>query len=158
MPSGAGDGNDPGPFRTEQGRHEEGREGEVTEVVGTELEFKPIDSLAVRWGHHPGVVDEEVDDLMIRRDVCGELPDGGEWNKIQWTNFQGGARSHGQDVLVGPVGFPQVAGGHDRVTTMLRQRPGRLKTQSPVGAGHYRQPSRLIRNVAGRPGHELSFR
>ena len=61
--------------RRKQFRHNEVREEEVADVVRAELQLKTVDGLLVRRRHHGCVVDEDVDRLRPREDLCGSLAD-----------------------------------------------------------------------------------
>ena len=61
--------------RRKQFRHDEVREEEVADVVRAELQLETIDGLLVRRCHHGRIVDEDVDGLGPREDLCGRLAD-----------------------------------------------------------------------------------
>jgi hypothetical protein len=53
--------DDPGPRPRQQPRQKEAREGEVSEMIGTELQFESIPGREpLRHAHHPGAVHEQV--------------------------------------------------------------------------------------------------
>ena len=56
-----------------QFRHDQVREEEVTNMIRAELQLETINGLLVRRRHHGRVVDENVDGLGPREDLCGRL-------------------------------------------------------------------------------------
>ena len=58
-----------------QFRHDQVREEEVADVVRAELRLEAVDSVLVRRRHDGRVVDDDVDRLRPREDLCGCLAD-----------------------------------------------------------------------------------
>jgi hypothetical protein len=72
--AGAGHCHHPGGVGGEQGREQAGGERPVPEVVHPELQLESVVSAEFGGGHHAGVVDQDVDGLVARRDGRGGDP------------------------------------------------------------------------------------
>ena len=69
--------------RSEQFRHDQVREEEVTNMIRAELQLETIDGLLVRCGHHGRVVDENVDGLGPRENLGGRFADLGLRTEVE---------------------------------------------------------------------------
>ena len=68
---------------SDQRRHEQVGEQEVAEVVRAELQLETIDRAVERRRHHAGVVDEEVDSIVVFADPRREFPDACQRRQVE---------------------------------------------------------------------------
>jgi hypothetical protein len=118
-----------------QQRHEVGRQGEVAEIVGAELQLEAIrGGLPPRRGHHGGVVDQQIETPSLPLQPCGEVGDGLEAGEIDLLepDIRGG--DFGSDSRDSLRAFPRIAAREDDLTACSCKFEGILESET-TGTG-----------------------
>ena len=77
--------------------------------------------------------------------------------KVERLQLQEGVRELAADRRDGRLRLGLVAGRHHNLAAPAGQFPGHLQPELTVGAGHHRDPARLIGDVRGGPGHTRCY-
>src|SRR5215218_9875797 len=153
--AGAGDRDHAGAVAGQQGRQQQGGEGEVAEVVDGQLHLEPVLGPPLGDAHQAGVVDQDVDAPVAGQDPLGRLPHRGLGGEVQWLQLQRGVGDLVADRRHRRLGLGLVAGGHHHVAALAGQLPGHLQAEAAVGAGDDGDGARLVGDLGGGPGHAL---
>ena len=132
----------------------------MTEMVDTHLELELVARLLPLGVHHAGVVDQQIDVVVLRSQFGCRRSDRLEGSQVDLLD---------RDLSVGVIGQDRRASGfallevpdcqHDRGAS-ARQLPSGLEAQPRVRAGDDRGASGLVGNVLRRPsrfGHGTSL-
>ena len=71
-------------------RQQQTGQGKVTEVVGAKLGLEAVSRLAAGDGHHAGIVDQQVQPVVLRHKSIGEGVDRGLAGQVQCHDLQVG--------------------------------------------------------------------
>ncbi len=150
-----GDGTDrydPG-FRLSLQRVEETTgQSEMPQMIGAELEFEALFGPELRWRHHTGIVDQQIEAFgQIRIKRFGKFPDRIERGEIKVANLDpgvlaGGAKP-GPDLPHRFIALLLIAAGEDHPGAMPRQFTAGCQADAAVASGHDRAAATLIRHV-----------
>jgi hypothetical protein len=124
----------------------------VAEVVGAELQLEPVRGAAVRGGHHPGVVDEQVQRRHVGRQPGGEAGDAAQVGEVEHADVHPAARHPAQHMVGRLLTPPGVPAGHHHPGTGRGQRLARGQPDAGVGPGHHGRASRQVGQAGGVPG------
>jgi hypothetical protein len=116
----------------------------MAEVVGAELALEPVDGQLPRRCHHPRVVYEDIDSLIVQ--PLGELTYARERREIELLDSRLGSDRGG-----GLLALLDVPAGHHHLRSSAGQLARDRQSQAAVGSGHDRGLAGLIRHLGGRP-------
>ena len=119
-------------------------EGEVAEVVRAELKLEAVGRLAPRGGHHAGVVDQQVETVVVGAHALGKRAHRVEAREVELLHHELRARDDVLDRAPGRVALGRAATREHHTRALARQLPCRHEAESAVGAGHDRQASALV--------------
>ena len=146
----------PRPGRRQQRGQQPAGEREVAEVIGAELHLEAVHGLAAGQRHHPGVVDQAVQDFVLRQERRGEGAHRGEAREVERHRGDVRARAVGAEALDRRAGLLGVAAGDQHARAVARELAGRLVAEPAVAAGHDQGLAGEVRDlvrVPGRRGH-----
>lgn len=133
---------------------QQGGQGEVSEVVGAELQLEAIFGLAPGRHHHAGVVDQQVD--PVGEPVSGggcEIPDRGKARQVEPDRVDFGSRGIGPNPIerfAGPVHVPT---GHQHGRTGAGQIGRDFEAEAAVGPGDHGRSAALVGDLLRCPAH-----
>ena len=130
---------------------QEAGEREVAEVVGTELELEPVRGRAPRRVHQAGVVDQQVDPVVVAEQFVGGRPYRAQRGQVQLLNADVGGGMHRHDPGGGVLALVDTADGEHHGCAVAGQLHRGVESESGVRAGDDSGSSGLIRHVVGRP-------
>ena len=117
-------------------REQPGRQREVAEHVGAELELEPVGGLlAGGHGHDPGVVHQDVDGLVTRRHQLRELLDRREARQVELLGDDARVRRALADVGDGLGGLGRVAAREHDLRVRHREPARGLQPDAAVRSG-----------------------
>ncbi len=93
----AADRHDAGPFRGHQRWQQTAGQCEIAEVVDAELHLEALRGVAQRYGHQAGIVDQDVQAVVIVQELVGRSFHRVEVAQIHFENFDCSARVGGLD-------------------------------------------------------------
>jgi hypothetical protein len=109
---------------------------EVAEVVGSKLGLETVGSVTEGTGHHPGVGDDEIEALFLRKQRLSARPDTGERRQVEFDEFQAApVRGVGENLLCRPLGLRQIACSTDHLGPMCRESASGFHAQPGRNAG-----------------------
>ena len=133
---GAAQRHDPRRLGSPDEREEPGRQREVTEHVGAELELEPVGGLlALGHRHDPGVVHEDVDGLVARRHQVPELLDRRQARQVELLGDDARVRRALADVGDGLRGLGRVAAREHDLRVRHREPARGLEPDAAVRPG-----------------------
>ena len=96
-------------------------------------------------GHQAGVVDEEVEAVVLGEEPVGEGANAVERGEIELSHVQlDGMVDCGADALGGRFAAVEVAHRHDDLSTVVGEGAGRLLPEPGRSAGDHRKPAREV--------------
>jgi len=108
----------------------------VTQVVAAELQLEPVGGgLPVRWRHHAGVVDQDVDRTVLADQGGAQRGDGPQRGQVEVPQGQHGLRVPLLDLRDRRLAFVTVADGHDDLGTRGGQAGRQDQSDAVAGAG-----------------------
>lgn len=110
----------------------------------TELELETVLGRRLRGGHDAGVVDEQVDVLVLGVELIASLAHGDERREVRVFQAGLGTGEARGDPLGGGSAFVEISHGEHDVRAFGRQRGRGLEAQPGVGAGHDGHPVQLL--------------
>jgi hypothetical protein len=128
-------------------------EGEVSEVVGGELELESVPGGGVRRHPHAGVVDEQVDAVVRGGHRLGRSAYRGQVGEIQVEYLDLRARRSPGDLGRGVLRLGLVPASEHHHRPVLGEHPRRVVADAGVGPRHHRYAVGLVRDVRFRPAH-----
>ena len=150
----AADRDDAGPGDRQEPVQQQTGEGEVAQVVGAELQLEAVLGVALRRVHHAGVVDQQVDAVVVGAQLLGGLAGGLQRCQVEFLQRDVGIRGAPLNQQCGILAFVEVAHREDDVRALFGQRGCGLEAEAGVGAGDDGDATGLVRNVGGCPlGH-----
>ena len=145
----AADGHDAGAGRREQAVEQQAGQREVAEMIGAELQLEPVLGGRLRRVHHPCVVDQQVDLVVLARSASAAArTDSRDPRSSSWTLLGAGVAD---DQFGRGLALLEVAYGEHDVGALPGERAGGLIAEPGVGAGDDGGAAGLIRNVGGGP-------
>src|SRR5689334_18189528 len=100
-----------------------GRQGEVTEIVSAELQFKAIGGdLAIGWRHHGGVVDQQIKALTLRLQPLTKGRNRGEVSQIQYLKADIGVWLLCSDFIDSLCTLRRITPGDNHLPASTRER------------------------------------
>ncbi len=139
--------DDTGRRRRLQGGEQQERQEEMAEMVGAELQLEAIAGRALRRGHYPRVIDEEIQRRPACATLLGGRADGGERPEIKRHHMGvhiAGCLTQG---LSDALAFRGVADGQDHRRVRREQGAGRF---DPYAGACARDERRFPREVVPR--------
>ena len=139
----------------DRGEQEAG-EGEVAEMVGAELELESVGGeAAFGQGHYAGVVDEQVEAAVRRKEGFRGGADGGKAGEVELGDLdlrRGGVifGNQGEDAVTGGLRFGQIAAREDDGGSGAGEFEGGVKADAAVGSGDVRELA-VLRGDLHRP-------
>jgi hypothetical protein len=135
----------------EQGREQAHGEREVPQVVRPELQLEPLGhDPPAGHGHHPGVVDQQVEIGDPVRQPGHRIQVG----QVKRDQFDRGRGHVPHQRVAGNGTTPRVAAGHQHDGAMPGQFHRDLEADAGIGAGHQGGTALLARHVGGSPPSE----
>lgn len=129
----------------------------MAQVVGAELHLEAVCCGLSGCIHHPGVVDQQVDALVVRLQLCRGGAHRRQRGQVKLLKLYFGAGGGLGDACRRLLALVEVAHSQHHVCTMGGKRCGGLESKSGAGPRDDGGPAGLVRNVGGSPfGHEGS--
>jgi len=132
----AADGDDARGVGAQKGGEKEAGQGEVTEVIGAELEFEAVcGRVAGGDGHDSSVVDEQIEGDLTGVEGVGGQVDGAEAREIEWDGAEFGGGALKADAFDGGGTLGGITAREDDLGAGAREFEGGVESNAAVGAG-----------------------
>jgi len=104
------------------------REGKVAEVVRPELELEPIRCLSPGRSHYTGIVDKQIEPIVVGSKPVGKRPNGSKVGEVQAGDFDTRARNLRFYLAESRCPLLGVATGENHLRTSARELACRLQS------------------------------
>ena len=126
----------------------------MAEVVGRELKLDPVRGHGPRRHHHPGVVDQQVEVLVVVGHLAGEATDRLQVGEVEEPDLDPGGRHRVADRHLGLLRLPGAARGPHNGRAGAGELARRDQAEAAVGAGDDGRAAALVGDLVGCPaGH-----
>ena len=141
--------------RTEDVKQAPG-EGEMAEVIRTELHLKSVFCPAIGEGHDARVVTQRIEPAVAPSERFGEGAYGSKAREIKFQGLAGGGRRAGSDLRKCCRRLGRVATGDHHVSAFASEFAGGLEPEATVAARHHEDLAGEIGKIGGRPMHAFA--
>ncbi len=135
----------------QQGVQQQPGQREVPQMIYADLHFEAVGGFAAGRGHHPGVVQQNIQPPVVRAEGFSKIADRLLTRQVQRHDFQRCAGNLIQDVIAGGVGTLHAARRQNDVCAFAGQRQRAFKAQPAVGPGDDGGSTPLVGHVFGCP-------
>jgi len=116
----------------------------MADMIGTELQLQTIAGGHMRRSHHPGIVDQQIDPVMLNEKSLGKKLDAGHLAQIAFHQFDIGVRDGGFDCHHRSLALGHIAHRDDNMRALRRHRPRGFLTEAGCAAGDDHQLARQV--------------
>ena len=123
----------------DEGGHQQIGEQEMADMIGAELQLQAVAGGHVRRGHHSGIVDQQIDPVMLDQKGLGKKLDAGHLAEIAFHQLDIGIGNRLPDFDHRSLALGHVAHRNDNLRAFRRHRPRGFLTETRGPAGDHHQ-------------------